>query len=233
MLKLTDNLFRFFRYLRGRDLFIYPVKTKHTEKLGNKGADWVIYSNELSNSSIVYSLGIGTDISFDLELISKYNLNVFAFDPTPKSLEWLSGQILPEKFKYFPIGISDHDGSMEFFAPDNQNHTSFTIVEKVYHKNNDQKIKAEVKRISTIVNELKHTSIDILKMDIEGAEYDVIEDIIKSSIPIKQILIEFHHRFNNIGLAKTKNAIEKLKSAGYEIFSISKSGEEYSFIHSN
>ena len=39
--------------------------------------------------------------------------------------------------------------------------------------------------------------IDILKMDIEGAEYDVIDDIINSPVPIAQVLIEFHHRFPN------------------------------------
>jgi len=35
-------------------------------------------------TAVVYSLGIGEDISFDLALIEKYGARVHAFDPTPK-----------------------------------------------------------------------------------------------------------------------------------------------------
>lgn len=233
MSSIIQNLFRTARVFRRRDLFIFPEISIPVTKIGNKGADWIIYTDELKSSSVVFSIGIGTDISFDLELIRQFNLTVFAFDPTPKSLEWLSKQELPGQLRYFPVGISDHDGFMEFFAPDNQNHTSYTVVENVYQKNINKTIKAPVKKISTILKEMGHSSIDLLKMDIEGSEYAVIDDIIKSEIPIKQLLIEFHHRFENIGLNKTKEAVKKLNLAGYKIFSISMSGEEYSFINYN
>jgi len=39
-------------------------------------------------------------------------------------------------------------------------------------------------------------------MDIEGAEYEVIDDLIASGIRPKQILVEFHHRFKNVGVKK-------------------------------
>ena len=52
--------------------------------------------------------------------------------------------------------------------------------------------------LSTILEKLGHNRIDILKMDIEGAEYEVIEDIISSTVPIQQVLIEFHHRFSSL-----------------------------------
>ena len=41
----------------------------------------------------------------------------------------------------------------------------------------------------------KHKKIAFLKMDIEGSEYDVLENIVKSNLFIGQILIEFHDRF--------------------------------------
>ena len=67
-------------------------------------------------------------------------------------------------------------------------------------------------------------------MDIEGAEYEVIGDIIESPVPISQVLIEFHHRFGTHGIQKTKEAIVRLNQAGYKIFNVSPSGEEISFI---
>ena len=43
-----------------------------------------------------------------------------------------------------------------------------------------------------------------MKMDIEGAEYDVINNLIETSVRPKQILVEFHHRFEGVELYKTK-----------------------------
>ena len=70
----------------------------------------------------------------------------------------------------------------------------------------------------------------IVKLDIEGAEYEVIQHIIDRKIKIHQLLIEFHHRFPGIGNKKTKEAIRILNNAGYKIFDVSPSGEEFSFI---
>ncbi|MCK4745530.1 MAG: FkbM family methyltransferase, partial [Bacteroidales bacterium] len=72
--------------------------------------------------------------------------------------------------------------------------------------------------------------VNFIKMDIEGAEYEVIEDIITSPVPIVQVLIEFHHRFESIGVQKTRQTIARLNEAGYMIFNVSASGEEISFI---
>ena len=80
------------------------------------------------------------------------------------------------------------------------------------------------------MNELGHDQIDILKMDIEGAEYEVVEDIRKSEIRPRQILIEFHHRFPGVGIAKTREAIKRIKSMGYYLFSVSPNNKEYGFI---
>ena len=66
-------------------------------------------------------------------------------------------------------------------------------------------------------------------MDIEGAEYTVVEDIMKSELEVNQILIEFHHRFTNIDVQLTKNAIENINSHSYKIFYSSPLGEEYCF----
>ncbi len=80
------------------------------------------------------------------------------------------------------------------------------------------------------MRELGHEHIDILKMDIEGAEYDVIDDIYKSGIRPRQLLVEFHHRFPGLGVRKTIKAATCLRSMGYRLFSISATNEEFSFI---
>ena len=78
--------------------------------------------------------------------------------------------------------------------------------------------------------ELNHQQVDIIKINIEGAEYKVIDDIIKTKIKPSQLLIKFHHKFNNVGINKTINAVNKLRIYGYNVFSVSKAGTEISFI---
>jgi hypothetical protein len=78
---------------------------------------------------------------------------------------------------------------------------------------------------------LEHKELEILKMDIEGVEYSVLNDILSSDIKIKKIFLEFHHNFENIGISKTKRAIESLNKKGFKIFDTSPSGKEYSFIN--
>ena len=76
-----------------------------------------------------------------------------------------------------------------------------------------------------------HTQIDLLKMDIEGSEYVVLDNLIKENVAVTQICIEFHHRFEGIGLQKTKRAIEDLNKNGFKLVAISDTKEEYTFVH--
>ena len=48
-----------------------------------------------------------------------------------------------------------------------------------------------------------------------------------------RLLIEFHDRFVENGRIKTQQTIKKLNAHGYEIFAISDSFEEISFIKKN
>jgi len=195
--------------------------------LGNKNAQFMVNPAIISETDIVYSVGIGTDISFDLQMIEKFNLSVFAFDPTPKSVEWLSRQQIPYGFKAFPYGLANYTGDADFYLPENDNFVSASMISK----QSEAFTRVKVRTLDDIMKELGHTYIDILKMDIEGAEYDVIENILGSGIQVHQLLVEYHHRFHPKGIKKTRESIEKLEKAGFALFYVSPNGEEFSFIN--
>lgn len=195
--------------------------------LGRDGALWCLCPDGLEPSSIVYSFGVGEEISFDLELIRRFGVCVHAFDPTPRSIEWLAKQSLPGNFLFHPYGVAGFDGHAKFLPPVNPLHVSHTLVER---HTPWPAIEVPVRRLSSVMRDLGHQRIDLLKMDIEGAEYAVLKDMLDSRIPVNQLLVEFHHRWPEIGVEKTKQAIRDLNSAGYRIFDVSPSGEEYGFL---
>ncbi len=225
--KIFSKLLRLPKVLRNKD-FYYPVSYKcQTLTLGNKGNDWTIHPDKIDDNSIIYSFGVGVDISFDLLMIDKYGCQIHAFDPTPKTKQWLYAQELPDKFRFFDIGLADYNGNANFQLPANPEFVSGVFTQDT---ENAQIIEVKVKRLKTIMQQLGHSHIDLLKMDIEGAEYDVIESIIEDNLSIGQILVEFHHRFPEHGIHKTKKSIRRLSEFGFQVFCISANGEEYSFM---
>jgi len=224
---VTRRLKRLGRLCLGRDLLVRPDLQCSYEVLGNDNAQFAIHSEKLREQARIYSFGIGTDISFDLELIRKFGVQVHAFDPTPRSLAWLKTQKIPPAFHVHQYGVAACDGMLRFAPPKSPAHVSHTIVQR---DGLEHSICAPVRRITTIMKELGHDSIDILKMDVEGAEYAVLRDVLENSIMVRQLCVEFHHRWREIGVSRTREAISALRARGYRIFHISDSGEEYSFL---
>ena len=214
--------------LRGTDLWQRAQVKENSVLLGNTKASWRICASRLSRDTIVYSMGVGEEISFELDLIRRFGVQVYAFDPTPRSVDWVKAQVLPDRFVFHPYGIADYDGTCRFQPPDNLFHVSHTILDR---KSKRPSVELPVHRLDTIMTTLGHSRVDVLKMDIEGAEYTVLRDIVRAGVRTHQLLVEFHHRWPEVGVEQTRRAIRELNTIGYKIFSVSPLGEEYGFLN--
>lgn len=212
--------------LRGRPI----ARVQHTcaiERHGTTYGGWNIVASSLLPSSVVYAFGVGDDVSFDLSLIDRYQLTVDAFDPTPRAVSWCKQQVFPPTFIFHDYGVAPVDGELVFFPPADSTHVSFSMTRQA--DSSGASVTAPVKRLSTIMRELGHRHIDVLKLDIEGAEYDVLRNMIDDGIFPTQVLVEFHHRFFPDGKIKTTDTIRLLNDSGYRVVSVAPSGEEFSF----
>lgn len=215
-------------YLEGKILLSPTIKI-NKKWIGNRYGGFYVSLENINKKSIIYSIGIGEDISFDNELIDLFDCTIYGFDPTPKSVEFVRKNKIKNNFKFSDVGISNKTERLPFYLPKNNNYVSGSL-KKIKTVSNDNQIELEFKRLKDVMDELSHNHVSLLKMDIEGAEYDVIEDIIKEKLNIKQIIVEFHPQLINNGKSKTKTAIISLLNAGYELFGISDNYCEYSFI---
>jgi FkbM family methyltransferase len=184
---------------------------------------------------IVYSAGVGEDISFDQDIMQEYNhCRILAFDPTPQAIKWIKTQNVSDNYIFTPCGIS---GKTEFKTlylsknPDIDESASIYVHRKV---SENTPITVQMKSLGDIAIENNHQYIDILKMDIEGSEFSVIENLpgIKN-LCFGQIVVEFHGNFFKSGDKVVMNSLKFLEQNGYYCFAISRHGmgNEFSFIN--
>ena len=218
-------------YIRRKYIFFPKIKIEK-KWIGNNYGGFYINPGILDTNSIVFSFGIGEDISFDNGLIQEYNLKVHGFDPIPKSIEYINRQLPIRNFSFHPFRISETSGEKTFFLPKNPTHISGSLhqTDIVDHNNS---LNLDFKSLNDILKDIQIKHIDILKMDIEGSEYDVIDSILSLGIVIKQILIEFHPQMFGNGRKLTRNSFKKLEDKGFKCFAVSETFSEFSFINLN
>jgi FkbM family methyltransferase len=178
--KLARRVKTLARVLVGKDMIVRRDIACATQRFGSAYGGWDACAERLRADSVVYSFGVGEDASFDVELLKKFGMTVHAFDPTPKSIDWAKKQGFPSQFVLHEYGIANYDGDATFSPPDNPEDVSHTMLERPNTKG--RSITVPVKRLASIMRELGHAAIDLLKMDIEGAEYDVINTTLSGSV---------------------------------------------------
>lgn len=234
------------------------IDTQYIEQiefLGEEGWQWPILKNYLNEDSICYCAGAGDDISFETALFQCYRSNIFIIDPlvnldnngkkhtlskTKDALEIIGN---PDKVKLIKVALSDKNGSFEFRKNPQGNSYSLTKDSLLWkdttpHPRHKPATEVPCKDIYSLMREYKHDKIDLLKLDIEGSEYKVLNDILEKNITIGFLNVEFHGEWLNDkwgNCAKYKDLYEiilKLEKKGFDKIFEHKY-REYGFINTN
>lgn len=191
-------------------------------RLGTVYGGWWIPIDLLDSSSVVYSVGIGEDASFDLELADKVQCTIHAFDPTPRALAYLESVGSPSIVAH-PFGLWAKDEVLRLYEPADPTHVSLSLVDR---NATAKYMDLPVRRLSTIMADLGHSDIDLLKMDIEGAEAEVLRDVLNGPIRPRVLAVEFE-RIE--APWETLSRIRQLKRHGYRPVAVEKNN--ITFVH--
>lgn len=213
------------------------------ETLGTNYGGWSIPINaKLDSNSIVYSGGVGEDISFDLKLEHKYKSKIFLIDPTKRTIKHYSeikefyrtkinnftGNIQEDylynikdlhpnfnNFTYIDKGLYREKTRLKFYKQTNLNYVSQSLVLNMFGNEYDE---VEVDSVKNIMKEYNHTKIDLLKLDIEGSEIDVLNQMLNDEIYPRFLCIEFDLLLKNKDHNKlTEKIAKRLQSNNYKI----------------
>ena len=225
-------------------------KIKH---LGTNYGGYDICVNKISNP-IIISCGLGEDASFDIEMINQFNAKVFCVDPTPRahnhyneikkrfgkkseidynetgSLEskcYDLKKVNSENFVLLNKAIwSKNNSDLKLFYPKNSEFVSLSMNKGA---NFDEKnfFLAKTITIKEIIKENKLEKIDIIKLDIEGAEINVINNLLmEPELLPDQITVEFDLRRNpSLSSFMTLQKIHNKISKYFKLININQKGD--------
>lgn len=219
------KIFRDFRYW----IFYQALMKRGFElqKFGDEkfGLQWTICPAGLDSESVVYSAGVGDDISFERALVAKFGCDIVLCDPSPVALKTMAR---PENkipnFHFHPVALAGHSGHMGVsLQTDHKGETWFS------RDSAEGGQQIECVDLGSLLKRNGHTHIDLLKLDIEGSEYDVVEDMVQNRLLPRQLSIEYHHGIlPGITRMKSVRSMFKLFGAGYRL--VHQEGCNHTFI---
>lgn len=174
--------------------FFKPLKNNNLIRLGRKAdGGYVVDKDIVEKTNFLITFGMGPDWSFELDYIKLNNkINIFMYDYTVSSAPYLkeiwkySRRLITFRAKAKDVKdrINYLKNYLNFFKLKNVNFYS----EKITYPIKD-KIDTDIEKVFSRIPSQENV---ILKSDIEGSEFEVIDEISKFSSRIKMLIFEFH-----------------------------------------
>jgi FkbM family methyltransferase len=187
-------------------------------RLGDDYGGWVVPQSLLGKDAVVYCVGCGENISFDLALIANFGCVVHALDPTPRAVAFVKRAAGDEPhYRFECLGLWDESTHLRFYAPRDPSHVSHSLLNL---QQTDTFIEVPVARLSQVLERHGHHRVTLLKLDIEGAEYKVLQSVLDDHIPIAILCVEFdefHHPIDRHYRSRIQAALRQLQRRGYTI----------------
>lgn len=144
------------------------------------------YTYDLNVNSIVFDVG-GYEGEWAQKIYDIYGSWVYVFEPHPYYYKHLKERFKDlEKVKVFPYGLGGE--SVEIELSDSKDASSI-------HKTGEKHIKVKIIDIVEFLDNSQFRSVDLVKINIEGAEYDLLQRLIDAQrvTMFKNIQVQFHN----------------------------------------
>lgn len=180
--------------------------------LGTDYGGWLVPGDLTRPGWTCWSVGAGGDISFDLELIRHFGVTVRSVEPEETYVSRARETAGAEtRFSVIHAAIATQDAPLRMQRTHIPGSRSLSSA-KLYDTK-ETSIEVPGRTLGSLAAELGDDRIDLLKIDIEGAEYDVLPTIDYEGLGVKVLATQLHH---NRGVAAARKLIAELEARGFE-----------------
>jgi FkbM family methyltransferase len=171
-----------------------------------------VYNNDfvcVAENDIVFDIGFNYGF-FTLDALTYKPKKVIGFEPNPNLVK-LFNRLHIDSVELHQSAVSDKAGSTIFY--ENNFSGKSSIHSDVNSDTSSNSYQVNICSFNDMAEQ--YDVIDYLKVDCEGAEYEIFESIPNEFLTnrIRKIALEFHHNINDI---KVVNLISKIKQCGFE-----------------
>ncbi len=177
--------------------------------IGNEYSGWHVDLQRIPRCSTIISAGVGTDESFALALIEQRDVYVIGIDPGEQAQEYTDH--LGETHYTFIRGALTPGGRLATLYKNRAHAHGSESCHPDHRVAGAETYQSLGIHLGTLVAEHRPS---LIKLDIEGAEYDVFEDC----FGVDQVCIEFHHGIvSSISDGDTLIVVEAFEKRGYQL----------------
>ena len=174
--------------------FLKPIKTKNLIRLGRKAdGGYVVDKKIIQATKNLVSFGLGSDWSFELDF-KKINTNaiIYMYDYQVSKVPYIK-EILKylRRFLTFRCNYKDLKARFSLYI----NYINFFKLKNLYFYSEKITYPIEKKNdtdLNKVLFRIKNNEPIILKIDIEGYEFNLVDQIVENKSRIKMLIIEFH-----------------------------------------
>tara|TARA_B100001250_G_scaffold317695_1_gene280157 strand:+ start:255 stop:908 length:654 start_codon:yes stop_codon:yes gene_type:complete len=151
----------------------------------DEGDEKLLLDYDLNDQSIFFELG-GYNGTYSKKILEIFNPQTYIFEPSRKYYDLLVEQLNYPNVKIYNFGLADTN-KISYLKNDND--ASYITPNQ---SENSEKI--ELRNLSEFIHNEKIKLIDLININIEGSEYEVLEDIIDSKIIsiVENIQVQYH-----------------------------------------
>ena len=205
-------------------------------RLGTKYGGWWIDRRAIRLQPLLIDCGLGCDISFPVAFLSRFGGIVIGIEPNPQSLSYCRDHCPPGMHIVDKAFWTKAGQTLTFYLPRAQEQlprgadgVSGSLVNSHEYVGGSNILTVTTTSLEDVLSRTGRTDCDVLKLDIEGAEYQVLEDLCTRGLlsKVRQLLVEFHHRATHHTMAETQAITARIENAGFHLVHVE--GRNYIF----
>jgi FkbM family methyltransferase len=193
---------------------VAPVRPRpHMERLGSDYGGWTVPTDLVDSSWVCLCAGAGIDVTFDLALAERFGATVLTIDPTEESREHVARVDSDGRLRFVHAALWSRDGELEMFVAADPAHRTLSSDDL---QRTGRSLTVPARGLDTFGR------VDLLKLDIEGAEYEVLPHV---PADVRVLCVEMHP---TRGVRAAARAFRTLRASGFEL--VDRRGADFTFV---